>query len=235
MSPTPSESARELLLTQSHGVLSTQSLDCAGYPFGSIVPYVLDQAGKPIILISRLAQHTKNIAADPRVSLLLSDAGQAGFADIQTCGRITLVGDAEPVSGGDTRERYLRFFPDARSYVEELDFEFYRLEPLKVRFIGGFGQIHWVPVAELCQHNPFENDAEQDIVEHMNSDHADAVQRYCEMAGVSVPAELTPQMAGVDACGFQVRVGQKIIRCSFDQPATTANDVRKALIRALQP
>ncbi len=234
MTSTAPEIAGELLLAQCHGVLSTHSLDCPGYPFGSLVPYALDQSGKPVLLISRLAQHTKNIAADPRVSLLTSNVETVGFADIQTSARLTLLGSMQPVSDDETRQRYERFFPDARGYLEELDFDLFRLEPLKARFIGGFGQIHWVPVAELCTPNPFANEAERDIVGHMNADHAAAVARYCELAGVAIPEGTIPQMAGVDASGFHVRVGHKIIRRRFDKPVTNPNDVRKALIRVLK-
>src|ERR1700747_1279315 len=93
--------ARELFLQESFGVLSTISVDLPGYPFGSVTPYCADEQGRPVIYISYIAQHTKNIVADSRVSLTVFEA-QQGATDIQAQGRVTLIGDARPVDGDQT-------------------------------------------------------------------------------------------------------------------------------------
>ena len=149
MSTSALDAARNLLLGQRYATLSTHSLDCAGYPFGSLVPYVSGYDNKPILLISRLAQHTKNISADSRVSLMISDASGIQSGDIQAAGRLTIMGDAQPLKDENAENRYFSYYPDAKHYAEELDFEFYFIEPLQVRYIGGFGQIHWLAVASL--------------------------------------------------------------------------------------
>jgi len=98
--------ARLYLRRHRAGVLSTLSKRLGGYPFGSITPFVLDAAARPVVLVSRLAEHTKNMEADPRASLFVHDAAP----DVQTGARLTLVGDAERVADADLiRARYLRY------------------------------------------------------------------------------------------------------------------------------
>ena len=141
----PGEQARRYLRARRHGVLSTLSRRFPGYPYGSVAPFVLDAAARPVILISRLAEHTRNIEADPHVSLLVQDAGD----DVQAGARITLIGEAtHAVDDADaSRARYLSYFPDAGRLLALGDFAFYRIEPCQLRAIGGFGDIHWVAAA----------------------------------------------------------------------------------------
>jgi len=224
---------RRVLLGQDVGSLSTHSSDCPGYPFGSIVPVGFDDVNRPVLLISRLAQHTRNIAENPKVSLMLSDIAQLGNRDVQTCARVTLLGQVEKLDVDEhaqTVARYCRYYPQAESYLKELDFDFYRLVPEKVRFIAGFGQIHWLEPEQLFTANPFAGEAEIDICLHMNADHADALVRYCEQAAIAVSEGMAPQMVGVDAFGFHQRVGERIFRFNFSEPVQTPTEVRQALI-----
>lgn len=228
---------RKLLLSSDVGTLSTHSADCLGYPFASIVPVGFDDFNRPIILISRLAQHTRNIAENTKVSLFVNDAHQRGYEDVQTCARITVLAQAQRLDVGtdvSTIERYCRFYQRARSYYKELDFDFYRLVPEKVRFIAGFGQIHWVASEQLFIKNPLGFEAEKGIVEHMNTDHRDALVKYCHQAGLVLPKDVEPEMVGVDAFGFFQRIGEKVVRFEFPQPVENENDVRKALIAMLK-
>ena len=132
--------ARALLRHHHAGMLATLSHRLGGYPFGSTVPFVLDHAARPVILVSRLAEHTRNIEADRRASLLVSEPA----ADVQAGARLTLVGDVVPATGDLTalQARYLRYFPDAERLLELDDFAFYHLEPLQIRYIAGFARIH---------------------------------------------------------------------------------------------
>src|SRR4026209_950676 len=120
--------ARTLLLQERFGVLSTVSIDLPGYPFGSVAPYSTDRMCRPIIYISHIAQHTKNIVAYSRVSLTVVEKSDSD--DVQAQGRVTCIGDARPVPSADSdaRERYFRYFPTARQYEQTHDFEFFRLE-----------------------------------------------------------------------------------------------------------
>lgn len=214
--------ARELLLQETFGVLSTVSIDLPGYPFGSVTPYCTDRTCRPIIYISHIAQHTKNILADSRVSLTVVERGDSD--DVQAQGRVTCIGDARQVASGedDVRERYFRHFPSARQYERTHGFEFFRLELVRVRFIGGFGQIFWVEPGAFMAANPFSPAEETRIIQHMNKDHADALSRYVGGGNVA--------MAGIDAEGFDVLKDGKKIRIPFATPVTNMEEARKALV-----
>jgi heme iron utilization protein len=114
--------ARRLFRAQQHATLGTLSTALAGYPYCSVVPYVLDHQACPIILVSRLAEHTHNIDADPRVCLFAHEA----MPDVQMGSRATLMGNARRIDGPDpATDRYVRYFPQARTYKDTLDFEYY--------------------------------------------------------------------------------------------------------------
>lgn len=225
MQPT-AEAARRLLNHENTGVLSTHSRDIKGYPFGSIAPYALDHRSAPCMLLSDIAQHTRNIHADARVSLTVFDR----FAqDPQASGRVTWIGNAEPVPTSDTsaRARYLRHFPWSESYFETHDFSLYRIHLVRARFIGGFGQIHWIEPDAMLVDNPF-RESEDAIVDHMNMDHQRALSRYCELLGE--PAAEQVAMTGIDHAGFDMLVGKRKLRFDFNIPVHTADEARAALI-----
>jgi len=125
-------------------VLSSHSQEVEGYPFGSRVPYTLDQNGKVIILISALAQHTHNIQADKRVSLTLWQESDEE-SDIQQQPRLVYLADAEPLSENEDHafEHYFQDYPETQDYYQNLDFEFYRLNPVKLHLVAGFGRVKW--------------------------------------------------------------------------------------------
>lgn len=229
MSAEAVKNARLLLLKEYRGVLSTHSLAMPGFPFGSVVPYCLNEDGWPLILISRIAQHTRNLKADPRCSLLVSERDAA---DVQLNGRLTLMAEAlqlnEPLSVERAAERYYRYFPESRDYHRVHDFDFWVLQPVRWRFIGGFGAIHWLEQA--AQPNPFAGakGGEGDMLEHMNDDHAAAIAHYVEQAGLPTTAEA--RMVGIDAEGFHLRIGQAVHWLPFPSTCSTAMEVRQALV-----
>ena len=215
--------ARELILQNSFGVLSTNSLDVPGYPFGSVTPYSVDYQCRPVIYISQIAQHTRNIIKDQRVSLTVVEDGDSD--DVQSRGRVTVIANARPLPDDQSaaRARYFRYFPSARQYDQTHDFAFFRLELVRVRFIGGFGQIYWVEPSDFMATNPFSPSQELQILQHMNSDHGDALRHYCN----GEPAE----MLGIDAEGFDVlKSGQKI-RFAFETPIRNMDEARQALVK----
>lgn len=221
--------ARKLLLSEYQAILSTHSVDVAGYPFGSVVPYCLNQQGKPIILISSIAQHTKNILSNPKVSLIATE-GDAD--DLQTVGRITYIADAEKlnVDDKDSIERYYNYFPQSRDYHQIHDFDFYQLEPIRIRFIGGFGQIYWLEKEEILLENPFSFEEEKSMIDHMNADHDEAIKHYCELHEITYSDKNHPVMAGIDSEGFNILCGARLHRIDFDEPVTTALNVRQKLV-----
>lgn len=218
--------ARQLLLQESFGVLSTISVDVPGYPFGSVTPYCVDQDCQPIVYISTIAQHTRNIIANPKVSLTIVEA-DSDSDDVQARGRLTILADARPVDRMETeiRDRYLRYFPSAVQYEGTHDFGFYRLGIVRARFIGGFGQIFWLRREELCVRNPFSSQEESAIARHMNRDHAEAL---AHMAGSDSGGHLT--MTGIDAEGFDAIQSGKKRRFTFDRPVRTMEEARQMLI-----
>ena len=219
--------ARCLLNHQNMGVLSTQSVDVEGYPFGSIVPYALNYDGEPVMLISDLAQHTRNIKRNNKVSLTVFDR----YADDpQASGRLTWIGDAEVINPSDTetRGRYLRYFPSAESYFETHDFAFYCIHLRRARFIGGFGQIYWVEKDDLLLENPFRK-SETGIVKHMNEDHELALRHYCTMIkGIEVQSVA---MAGIDSEGFDLLADGRKLRIDFNAPIRTMEEARATLAK----
>ncbi|WP_415753433.1 HugZ family protein [Pseudomonas leptonychotis] len=227
MSVKAGKHARELLLKEYRGVLSTHSKAMPGFPFGSVVPYCLDEQGHPLILISRIAQHTHNLKQDAKCSLLV---GERGADDVQAVGRLTLLAEAQLLHDAAQIEaaaqRYYRYFPDSQGHHRVHDFDFWRLQPVRGRYIGGFGAIHWLDQVTLG--NPFAGDSEISMVEHMNSDHCRAIAHYVALAGLPnhVPAEL----AGIDSEGFHLRIGQALYWLAFPAPCKTAVEVRQALV-----
>jgi hypothetical protein len=216
--------ARRFLRGQHNGVLATLSHRIEGHPFASVAPFLCDHAGRPVILISSLAEHTRNIAADPRVSLLVQPFSE----DMQETARLTLVGRADRLADKDgLGPRYLRRFPQAESYFALPDFHFYRIEPLRIRYIGGFGKIHWLePAAYLC--NPgILAESEEAIVTDMNRAHADMLEayarRFLHLDGMGT------EMTGIDPDGIDLRLGSRNHRIAFPTLALDAEAAGCAL------
>ena len=143
--PTHAERVRTLFTHASTATLSTQSRKHPGFPFGSLMPYALDISGSPLFLISNMAMHTQNLRADPRASLFLTQPPTDG--DTLGAARATLLGTAEPVPAPDlpeARELYLAAHPGSRYWVDFADFHFFRLTPIDLYYVGGFGVMGWV-------------------------------------------------------------------------------------------
>lgn len=226
------QQARGLYARRHQGILSTLSQTMAGYPFGSVVTFMPDRDNRPLILISTIAEHTRNIKADRRVSLTLTEGGD----DSQAEARLTIVGDAQPLAEQDIDEaaaRYYRRFPHAAGYHRVHDFSFYRIEPLRGRYIGGFGHIHWIDGAALSTRNPFSELDEAGMIEHMNRDHADAMRAYCKLFDIEIGSQ-TPRMSAIDGEGFDLMLGPRLARIAFEAPVATTTDVRKAMVALVQ-
>ncbi|HEY3062378.1 MAG TPA: pyridoxamine 5'-phosphate oxidase family protein [Chloroflexota bacterium] len=136
---------RALLESQQHGVLATLSARHDGWPFASVTPYALTEDGQPILLLSQLAEHTRNLLADPRASLFVQEAGE----DPQAVARVTLLGRVELADAVELRTRYVSRHPQAMDYFAMADFGLYVLRTETARFVGGFGDMGWVEAAAL--------------------------------------------------------------------------------------
>ena len=221
--------AGNLFKAQSFGVLSTLSVKLDGFPFGSVVPYCIDGEGMAVILISSIAQHTINLSKDNRCSITILRQGDR----VQANARLCLTGHMEVLADDETanKERYYANFPASRAYHETHSFQFYRLRPISVRYIGGFGNIHWLEPADFNPINPFHGPDESRVVNHMNEDHREALVSYCEhYQGMTLSPEDEVRMTGIDGTGFDVFVNDQKVRFDFGQPISTAMEAREAMV-----
>jgi len=230
-----SSEARKFLRSTHSGLLSTISSKFEGYPFGSVAPFVLGHDCQPVILISSIAEHTKNIVSNPKVSLLVF----AGAEDLQANARLTLLGEAVKIekNDADLKARYLRYLPQAASYFDMHDFAFYRININQVRYIGGFGKMSWIASSELLNPaQPADNllaSQEASIIEHMNADHTDSLIAYCKHYHQLDVSDT--QMLGMDSDGFDIKANLgsdiKVLRFEFEQPVHDAQSARAALVQ----
>jgi putative heme iron utilization protein len=218
--------ARQMLRAHRYGVLSTLSKKFDGHPFGSIAPYLTDHDGSLLILISTIAEHTKNILNDPRISLITHNQSDP---HIQTQGRVTVLGNAQLIADKESAgKRYLRYFPEAESYFSMHDFSFYRIQPTAIRHIGGFGKIHWITIKDYTVPAYPLIDQEDGVIAHMNADHRHTMQKYCRHIH-HLDAD-NVEMLGIDCDGFDVKADKKLLRFNFSEAVLDAQQARKALV-----
>jgi heme iron utilization protein len=234
--PSDAEYARSLAQSQGRASMSTLTAD--GYPFGSVVSYICTEHGEPVVCISSMAEHTINARRDARASVLIAEPVPSG-ADPLASARLTLVGDLIEYAQvpDDLRAAFLDRHPNARFYVDYTDFSWWRLVPTAGRFVGGFGHMSWVGVAEYLAAEPDPiGDAATHICQHMNDDHRDANLMYAQVLA-DLPEATDAEMTAVDQYGFVLRVrtptGDRQARLAFPQPVTSSDDVRAAVVSLL--
>lgn len=221
---------RRLIREARFGALAT--LEHEGGPYASLVAIGTDPEGRPTFLISRLARHTRNIANDGRISLLVSAAGAADPLDAP---RASLVGRIAPAPEEEVRVRYLARHDAAAGYADFADFGFYRMEIDHAHLVEGFGRIVDVPGAALLTSW---DDAQElaagqaAVIAHMNTDHADAIALYATVL-LGAPAG-DWKMASLDPDGIEVCTGDLVRRLDFSQRITGLSAVRKELVALVQ-
>lgn len=235
--PTDAERSRTLIAATPTAALAT--LGDGGFPFGSLVSHALDATGRPLLLLSDLAEHTRNLAADQRASVM---AVESGTGDPLALARVTVVGEVSELRD-EERATALLTYREAHPgafYAGFSDFRLYRMEVTSVRYVGGFGRMSWVGAAEYAaaEPDPLRPHVAR-IVEHMNDDHADALVLFCR---VFAGRESTVQarMVGVDRYGFAVLAADSAggeptaVRLHFDRPADTTDEVRAAMVELVR-
>ena len=234
--PTYAERARTLAHQGRAGTLATVSRKHPGHPFASLMPYALDEQGRPLMLISSMAVHTQNALADPRASLLVT---QEAAGDPLAAGRLTVMGEARPVPEADksgVRAAYLARHVNAAYWVDFDDFSFWRLEPADLYFVGGFAAMDWVsgPEYMAARPDPLADSAES-IIKHMNEDHAEALRTLARALAGESADDVT--MVSVDRLGFKLRVrsGERVhsVRLPFPHEVTTPGQCREVFIEML--
>ncbi|HYM07728.1 MAG TPA: DUF2470 domain-containing protein [Terriglobales bacterium] len=231
------ERARTLLHLGRIGSLSTLSRKQQGFPFGSVMPYGLDERGRPIFLISTMAMHTQNLVADPRSSLLVTQRDVSG--DPLGASRVTLLGNIQAIPEPEVaaaRKLYLERYANSKNWVDFEDFSFYRMDVIDVYYVGGFGVMGWVSAPEYYHGRPDPlADVAGDIIEHMNSDHGDALKLLAHSFAGIEPQEAT--MTSVDRLGFQLRLktpdGMRGTRIAFSREVGNPAEARTVLIEML--
>ena len=236
--PSHAERARTLFSQATVATLSTLSRKHPGFPFGSLMPYALDPAGRPVFLISNMAMHTQNLKAEPRASLFVAQNAVDG--DPLGAARATLIGMVKPVPESEVasaRELYVSTHENSRYWVDFSDFGFFRLEPVDLYYVGGFGVMGWVGAVdyeEACE-DPLSS-AAPGILIHMNADHVDAM---ILLARTHAGIEATEaSMTSVDRLGFYIRLktkdGMKGTRINFNQEVRTPKQTREALVEIVR-
>lgn len=234
--PTHAERCRTLIADARSATLCTIAREPAGYPYGSLVTVAWDRAGRPLMLLSRLAEHTQNLDDRAEASMLVTEpAGR--HEEALALGRVTILGACAKVPAAEAaaaREVFLAAQPRAEYYVDFEDFAFYRLEPSALRYVGGFGRMSWVGAADYAraEADPLAGDA-ADILAHMNGDHGSALIAYARGL-LRVPETSAATMTAVDRYGFDLSLttarGPKAARLAFDAPVASVDDVRKAMV-----
>jgi hypothetical protein len=223
--------ARSLLRRSRQGALATLMAG-SGDPYCSLVNVASHADASPILLISRLALHTRNILADNRVSLML-DERAAG--DPLEGARIMLAGRAEEATdelADVLRQRYLNAHPSAGAFVDFKDFSFFRIVPSGAHLVAGFGRIIDLQPAQFLTDIGDAGElleAEQSAVAHMNEDHREAMNLYATKLLGAESAEWT--CTGCDPDGMDMQAGQTTLRLDFPERVTGGTALRKMLVR----
>lgn len=216
--------------------LCTIARDPEGYPYGSLVTVAFDPRGRPVFLLSRLAEHTQNLLHRADASLLVAEPIGPSTPPLSV-GRVTLLGRCVAVPESDragVRSLFLTAHTDAKAYVDFSDFDFYRLDPIALRYVGGFGRMSWVAAEDYLAAEPDPvSEIAEGVLTHMNDDHGDAVLAYARvLAGIANAT--SAKMTAVDRYGFELAIvtpdGPKTARLSFEAPVSTSDEVRKAMI-----
>jgi putative heme iron utilization protein len=229
--PTPGDTTRRLIRSAGAATLATAERNHDGRAYASLVETACGHDASPILLLSDLADHTKNIARDDRVSLLFD--GTTPGTDRLAGARVTVQGHARRLADGPRKDvlaaRYLARHPGAGAYADFGDFNFYEVTPERAHLIGGFGKIHWLN-AESFLYDTGDAaalaEAEPEILDHMNTDHADAVQLYAGLAG---SAEADWRLCGIDPEGIDLARDGRFLRIAFEKTVLDPSSARARL------
>ncbi len=234
-SESPGRTARRLMRAADRASLATlfDGGASAAWPYASLVLVALDTDASPLLLISDIAVHTKNLTRHPHASLLFD--ATAGLAEPLAGARVTVLGAIARVAGDDRPRLHARFLarhPSAAGYAGFADFGLWRLTPERAHLVAGFGRIHWIEAAALLPSPAAAQalaESEPGILQHMNRDHAVTIDLYAErLLGLSGQGW---QLSGVDPDGADLRRDAAAARLEFAAPALDAAGVRREFVR----
>lgn len=217
--------ARQLMSGRFRGTLATQSREHPGFPFGSLLPYSIGRDGWPLILISHLAKHTRNLEAAPQCCLTICENGQG---DIQTLMRLTCLAVAEPVPEipKALAERHFRYFPEGFFYHSELNFHFYRLRPERIYFVGGFGSARWIGCDRVKMGNSFSFQEEEAVLGLINGRFRSDLHRcFQDQAHPRGKDGTEASAVGLDPEGLDLRWADRLLRLPFPEPFHSEDNI----------
>jgi hypothetical protein len=218
---------RGLMRNSDRASLATIAGD--GSPYASLVLLALDHDASPLLLLSDLAEHSRNIAGDTRISLLID--GTAGLEAPLTGSRASLTGTVAPLEDERLMARFVNRHPSAAAYAGFGDFRLHRMDLARAHLVAGFGRIRWIEGSDILltgDSRPLAK-AEESIIDHMNSDHAEAVNRIARRLINDGPGEGW-QMTGIDPEGADFRRGGAIARAVFRVLIWDAGAARSELV-----
>jgi heme iron utilization protein len=226
----PARTVKSLLRRSRQGALATLMVGSSD-PYCSLVNVASDSDGSPVLLISRLAIHTKNLLADARASLMLDERVEG---DPLEGSRLMLSGRAEEVTAGreTVRRRYLNAHPSAEVFVDFKDFSFFHIRPTGTHLVAGFGRIVDLKPAQFLTDISDAGallEAEQGAVEHMNTDHQEALGLYATRLLGAEPGDW--RCSGLDPDGIDLQAGARTLRLDFPERVTGPGEMRKMLVR----
>jgi putative heme iron utilization protein len=222
----PELAAKKLLREGRSGALATLTPP-TGDPYCSLVNVATTAEGAPLLLISRLAVHTRNILSDPRVSLMIDERKEG---DPLQGARVMLMGTAAVTGDPQARRRYLMRQPEAEMFAGFGDFAIYRIEPKAAHLVAGFGRIVDLKPQDVLTQTDEAAElvaAEPEIVAHMNSDHAEACRLYATKLLGAPDGEW--RCVGCDPEGLELQLGRKALRLPFPQQVRTTGALRRML------
>lgn len=228
----PGTTIRRLLREAARAGLGTLEVEGGG-PYVSLVMLATDPAGAPLLLLSDLADHTRNLKADPRVSLLVD--GTLGMSTPLAGARATVQGRAQRSDRPEHRARYVARHADGEMYLGFKDFNLYHVTVERAHLVAGFGRIHWVPAEQVLlapEATARLAEGEGEIVAHMNDDHRDAVQLYAQRLLGKTGGDW--RMSGVDAEGADLVRAGETARLWFAQTVADAEGCRAELVRLVR-
>ena len=218
------DEARGLIRRARTATLGTINAD-DGTPYASLVNVATDVRGCPLLLVSTLAWHTRNLLADPRASLMVAEVPASG--DALTGPRVTVMGRFARVEDAAIQRRYLARHPAAELYAGFGDFAFWCMAPERAHAVAGFGRIETIPADEMFPSADEMSALEEGAIAHMNEDHDEAIQRFAAKLLGATPGGW--KIAGIDPDGADLRREQEVLRLPFETPVTSAGALRKRL------
>lgn len=223
------DAARNLIRRMDAGVLSTHSVEVEGYPFGSLTPFVASPEGRPVILVNSLAQHSRNISANPRVCLTVYDPAEK---DKLASNRVSIMGSGTPVPADERaalEERYFAFFPHSRVWRDNQGFQFFWIEPHRVRFVSGFGRIHWLSKEGWLLPSPLWRAEEAKIIARINEGQGAAlidICKYFHQRNVRCASVIA-----LDPEGFHLRADDDILYFVLERTCFAREEIESEISR----